>query len=78
MIKMSSVKDKDLNRIDKEDKFIIEEAFTRLEEINKSLENPDTSLKDSLIFYEEGVKLVNACRENLEGIEKEIQILNAD
>ncbi|MBO6115404.1 MAG: exodeoxyribonuclease VII small subunit [Lachnospiraceae bacterium] len=75
---MSSVKDKDLNRIDKEDKFIIEEAFTRLEEINKSLENPDTSLKDSLIFYEEGVKLVNACRENLEGIEKEIQILNAD
>ena len=75
---MSSVKDKDLNRIDKEDKFIIEEAFTRLEEINNSLENPDTSLKDSLIFYEEGVKLVNACRENLEGIEKEIQILNAD
>ncbi len=75
---MSSVKDKDLNRIDKEDKFVIEEAFTRLEEINKSLENPDTSLKDSLIFYEEGVKLVNACRENLEGIEKEIQILNAD
>ncbi len=75
---MSSVKDKDLNRIDKEDKFVIEEAFTRLEDINKSLENPDTSLKDSLIFYEEGVKLVNACRENLEGIEKEIQILNAD
>ncbi len=59
-----------------EDKLIIEDAFKRLEEINELLENQETSLKDSLALYAEGVKLVSACKENLEGVEKEIQILN--
>ncbi len=59
-----------------EDKLIIEDAFKRLEEINEQLENQETSLKDSLVLYAEGVKLVNACKENLEGVEKEIQIIN--
>ncbi|MBQ7707540.1 MAG: exodeoxyribonuclease VII small subunit [Lachnospiraceae bacterium] len=59
-----------------EDKLIIEDAFKRLEEINEQLENQETSLKDSLALYAEGVKLVNACKENLEGVEKEIQIIN--
>lgn len=62
--------------VNDKDAFVIEEAFERLEEINRLLENPETSLKDSLSLYSEGVKLVNACKENLEGVEKEIQILN--
>lgn len=78
---MSSKKnEKDTNNINEtnneENSFVIEEAFARLEEINKLMENPDTSLKDSLSLYSEGVKLVNACKDNLEGVEKEIQILN--
>jgi len=60
-----------------EDKtFVIEDAFARIEEINKELENPETTLKDSLNLYSEGVALVAKCKENLEGVEKEIQILN--
>ncbi len=59
-----------------EEKFVIEDAFERLAEINKSLESGETSLKDALSLYGEGVKLVAACRENLEGVEKEIQVLN--
>ena len=59
-----------------EKELVIEEAFTRLEEINARLESQDTSLKDSLELYAEGVKLVAACKENLEGVEKEIKILN--
>ena len=55
---------------------IIEDAFARLEEINARLESTDTSLKESLELYTEGVKLVAACKENLEGVEKEIKILN--
>lgn len=70
----------DINSINKnntgENNFVIEDAFERLEEINKLMENQNTSLKDSLALYAEGVKLVNACKENLEGVEKEIQILN--
>ena len=74
---MSKVKDNEKKENEK-DKLVIEEAFARLEEINKLLENPDTSLKDSLSLYSEGVKLVNACKENLEGVEKQIQIINEE
>lgn len=59
-----------------DDNFVIEDAFERLAEINKSLEAEGTGLDEALKLYGEGVKLVNACRENLEGVEKEIQILN--
>lgn len=55
---------------------VIEDAFKRLEEITAILENPNTGLKESLDLYSEGVKLVSACKTNLEGVEKEIQILN--
>ncbi len=74
---MSKVKDNEKKENEK-DKLVIEEAFARLEEINKLLENPDTSLKESLSLYSEGVKLVNACKENLEGVEKQIQIINEE
>lgn len=55
---------------------VIEEAFDRLAAINQALESPEIGLKESLELYAEGVKLVNACKTNLEGVEKEIQILN--
>ena len=56
--------------------FNIEEAFKRLSEINQAVENGQVGLKESLELYSEGVKLVAMCKENLEGVEKEIQILN--
>lgn len=61
---------------EKQNTFVIEDAFKRLTEINELLEKPETGLKDSLDLYAEGVRLVAACREHLEGVEKEIQILN--
>lgn len=56
--------------------FNIEAAFKRLEEINSRLENSEISLKEALELYSEGVKLAACCKENLEGVEKEIKILN--
>ena len=66
----------DNNKEQINDEIIIEEAFARLDEIANSLDDPGVSLKDSLALYAEGVKLVAACKENLCGVEKEIQILN--
>lgn len=66
----------DNNVSNNEEQIVIEDAFKRLEEIASLLENPQTSLKDSLDYYSEGVKLLAACKTNLEGVEKEIQILN--
>jgi exodeoxyribonuclease VII small subunit len=62
--------------MEKENNIVIEDAFARLDEINARLESQDTSLKDAISLYAEGVKLAAACRENLEGVEKEIRILN--
>lgn len=58
------------------DNIVIEDAFERLAQINQQLENPEVGLKESMELYAEGVKLVAACKANLEGVEKEIQILN--
>ena len=63
-------------KADESKELVIEDAFARLEEINQLLENPDPNLKEALSLYSEGVKLVSSCKENLEGVEKEIQILN--
>ncbi len=62
----------------KDEKFIVEDAFTRIEEIIKALEEPETKLSDAMELYKEGVVLSEKCRDNLEGVEKEIKILNAD
>ncbi|MBE5944913.1 MAG: exodeoxyribonuclease VII small subunit [Lachnospiraceae bacterium] len=59
-----------------QESIVIEEAFERLAQINQALEDPAISLKESMDLYAEGVKLVSACKSNLEGVEKEIQILN--
>lgn len=59
---------------DKKD-FSVEESLVRLEEIAQILENPDTTLKDSLNVYSEGVGLIDECRKNLCDVEKEMIIL---
>lgn len=61
-----------------EENFVIEDAFERLEEIVAKLENPDTKLNEAMDLYKEGVVLSEKCRENLEGVETEIKILNTD
>ncbi|MBR4513765.1 MAG: exodeoxyribonuclease VII small subunit [Lachnospiraceae bacterium] len=60
----------------KKDDIVIEEVMERLDEICAKLENEKTSLKEAMTLYTEGVKLAALARENLEGVEKEIKILN--
>lgn len=59
-----------------EAKIELEDAFARLDEINKNLADPKTSLKDALALYKEGVTLVAACKEEFLNVEKEIRILD--
>ena len=48
-------------KMEKKD-FSIEESLKKIEAITAVLENPATSLKDSLAAYAEGVQLVQACK----------------
>ena len=56
--------------------FNIDEALSRLEEINKKLSEKDIALNESIELYKEGTMLAAKCQEQLQGIEKELKILN--
>ncbi|SEF52294.1 Exodeoxyribonuclease VII small subunit [Eubacterium ruminantium] len=60
------------------EEFVIENAFDRLEEIIGKLEDPETKLMEAMELYKEGVVLSEKCKTNLEGVEKEIKILNPE
>lgn len=52
-----------------------EESLKQLEAIVSKLERGDLPLEESVRLFEEGVKLSNACKEDLESAEGKIQIL---
>jgi exodeoxyribonuclease VII small subunit len=52
-----------------------EDCLKRLEEIVERLEKGDLSLEESLALFEEGMKLSNACRGELDEAEGKIEIL---
>lgn len=62
----------------KEEEFDLEAALARIEEITARLSSSETSLKDSVKLYQEGMELTRKCQENLEGVEKQLQILNPE
>ena len=55
-----------------------EEALVALEDIVKKLELGTLSLEDSLLAYEEGIKLARLCSQTLESARQRVSILSAD
>ena len=54
----------------------IEQSFEKLDEILKSLEQPDISLDEALKIYNEGIKLVKNYNQQLDKVEKQIIVLS--
>ena len=52
-----------------------EKQLTALEKVVERLEQGDLSLEESLQLFEEGIKLSDACKKELEGAEGKIQLL---
>lgn len=52
-----------------------EQALERLETIVRQMEEGSLSLNDSLVAYKEGAALIVQCRQNLEHVEQQVQIL---
>ena len=63
---------------EKSEVFDVDKAMDRLDEINEELAEGEISLNESLELYKEGVKLAAECKKNLEGVEKELKILNGE
>ena len=53
----------------------IEETFAQLDELLERLEASDTSLEESFACYEAGMKLVKACSDKMDKVEKQMMIL---
>lgn len=54
----------------------LEEAFARLDEIIRTLENRDTTLEASFAGYQEGMQLLKICSERLDTVEKKMLVLH--
>jgi exodeoxyribonuclease VII small subunit len=58
--------------------FKLEESFDKLNEIIDALEKPDISLENSFSLYQEGMKLLKACNDSIDKVEKELIILSGN
>ena len=54
----------------------LEQSFEKLEQNIGNLENGDVSLEDSFKLYNEGMKLIQNCNQQLDKVEKKIVVLN--
>ncbi len=55
-----------------------EASLSELEKIVKQLEDGDLPLEESLLLFENGVKLSRECRERLTNAERRIEVLMKD
>ena len=54
----------------------LEDDFKKLEDIIERMEHEDLALEDSFKAYEEGMRIVLSCNEQIDKVEKQLIILN--
>lgn len=59
-------------------KLTLEEKFAKLEETARMLEQEDISLAESFRLYKDGMELLKQCNAEIEQVEKQVLLLNAD
>lgn len=60
------------------DRFDIDKALAMLNEINRSLSDANIRLYDAIDLYQEGTLLAVKCEEELQGIEKQLNIIKPE
>ena len=58
-----------------ENKYTFEQAYARLEKIAAKLSENDVSLDETIILYEEGIKLSKICADALKSAKQKIEVL---
>ena len=56
----------------------IEEMFERVDGIMRTLEDSRSTLEESFASYEAGMRLVRACSEKIDKVEKQIMVVNGE
>ncbi|MGN1022722.1 MAG: exodeoxyribonuclease VII small subunit [Lachnospiraceae bacterium] len=62
----------------KEDERSVEEMFQELNQLLAAMEDENATLEQSFANYEKGMKLVQACKARIDGVEKKVQLLASD
>ncbi len=63
---------------EQEDNLSIEQTFERLDGLIGKLEQPDISLEQSFRAYEEGIRLLKSCSDQIDRVEKQVLVLGED
>ena len=56
----------------------IEETLKELENIIEKMEDRNSTLEETFSYYEAGMKMVKACSEKIEKVEKKIKVLSEE
>ena len=63
---------------DTTDEMTLEQIFSRLEEITKKMENPETGLEDAFALYKEGDTLLKEAEKRISLVDKQVRALEDD
>ena len=61
-----------------ESKESLEELFEQLGNILEDMENPELSLEDAVMLYEQGMKKIQRCNQKLDTVEKKMLQITED
>jgi len=65
-------------RADSGPEMSIEETLKELENIIEKMEDRNSTLEETFSYYEAGMKMVKACSEKIEKVEKKIKVLSEE
>lgn len=55
----------------------LEDLFESIEEVIAKMEEKDVTLEESFSLYQSGIEKLKSCNEILDGVEKKMQMMNA-
>lgn len=61
---------------EKEKPLTLEENFKQLEEMIEKLEDKEIGLEESFFLYEQGMKLLKQCNDQIDRVEKKVMVMN--
>lgn len=56
----------------------LEEKLAKLDAMTEQLRKEDITLEESFSLYKDGMELIEQCNADIDRVEKQVQILNAD
>lgn len=64
------------NMDEKEKVSSLEENFKQLDEMIEKLEDKEIGLEESFTLYEQGMKLLKQCNDQIDKVEKKVMVMN--